>query len=250
MTRALKVAFELARAHPLVLCLVHRAGLMGALGAYGRMAAEQGLMAFVAQRTRPIMSLSGIPAIGNNPLAFGAPVPGAAPLVFDMACSVAARMKVELAARECAPIASGWALDRSGAPTTDAQAALGGALLPLGDHKGLGLAMLVECLTRGLASDHLAVDYDDAAVVSGTALILNPARIVGRDAYESRMTEWTSRYTDAVTDSPARLPGVNAESRLARMRSTGVPLSRTSVDCLAEAARMAGIGIALRPKAE
>ena len=90
----------------MVLCLVHRAGLMGALGAYGRMAAEQGLMAFVAQRTRPIMSLTGIPAIGNIPLAFGAPVPGSAPLVFDVACSVAARMKVELAARESAPIPS------------------------------------------------------------------------------------------------------------------------------------------------
>jgi len=245
MSRALEEALAFSSDHPLVLCLVHRVGLLGALGAYGRIAAERGAMAFVVQRTRPIMSLSGTPAIGNNPLAFGAPLPDRAPLVFDMACCVAARMKVELAARESEPIPLGWALDAKGQPTTDAQAALAGALLPLGAHKGLGLAMIVECLTRGLADDRHAVDYDDESIVSAAALILNPSAIVGKEAFASRMGEWADRFTQAAADSSMRLPGTNAPTQLGRAVRGGVRLSATTVAALLEAARMAGVRIDL-----
>jgi len=245
MSRALEDALSFSNDHPLVLCLVHRVGLLGALGAYGRMAAERGAMAFVVQRTRPIMSLSGAPAIGNNPLAFGAPLPDRAPLVFDMACCVAARMKVELAARESEAIPLGWALDDKGQPTTDASAALAGALLPLGGHKGMGLAMMVECLTRGLADDRHATDYDDEGIVSAAALILNPAAIVGRKAFEARMSEWTGRFASATADSSTRLPGANAPAMLDRARQVGVRLSASTVAALLEAARMVGVRIDL-----
>jgi LDH2 family malate/lactate/ureidoglycolate dehydrogenase len=245
MSRALEAALACSDAHPLLLCVVHRVGLLGALGAYGRIAAERGAIAFVMQRTRPIMSLSGTPAIGNNPLAFSAPLPGRAPLVFDMACCIAARMKVELAATESRAIPAGWALDQDGQPTTDAKAALAGALLPLGDHKGMGLAMMVECLTRGLADDRHAADYDDTAIVSAAALILNPSAIVGKEAFGARMDEWTSRFTAAVEGSSARLPGAHAPAMLERARLDGVRLSATTIAALFEAASMVGVSIDL-----
>lgn len=57
-------------------------------------------------------------------------------------------------------VPEGWALDRDGAPTTDAERALDGFLLPLGGvethsgYKGFGLGMMVEIfcgiLTGGL----------------------------------------------------------------------------------------------------
>jgi hypothetical protein len=83
-------------------------------------------------------------AIGHNPLAFGCPMPDSAPIVFDIACSVAARGHILLAAREGRPIPEGWALDEEGAPTTDTQRALRGMLRPL--LVSIGVRDGVECL--------------------------------------------------------------------------------------------------------
>ena len=49
-----------------------------------------------------------------------------APIVFDIACSVAARGHILLAAREGRAIPEGWALDEHGRPTTDASRRLRG----------------------------------------------------------------------------------------------------------------------------
>ena len=49
-------------------------------------------------------------------------------------------------AEERRPLPEGWALDQDGNPTTEAEAALLGSLLPLGEHKGYGLAMVSEIL--------------------------------------------------------------------------------------------------------
>src|SRR3546814_7478856 len=51
-----------------------------------------------------------------------------------------------------ATIPDTWATDRGGRPTTDAAAAADGLLLPIGGHKGYGLALLVD-LFAGLLSN-------------------------------------------------------------------------------------------------
>jgi hypothetical protein len=61
---------------------------------------------------------------------------GASPYVFDFATSVAARGEIELRRRAGEALPEGWALDPDGAPTTDPERALAGAMLPFGGHKG------------------------------------------------------------------------------------------------------------------
>ena len=46
------------------------------------------------------------------------------------------------------PIPLGWAIDRTGAPTTDPEAAMAGSLQPIGGYKGFGLALMVDVLGR------------------------------------------------------------------------------------------------------
>ena len=83
--------------------------------------------------------------LGNNPWAFGIPAGQRAPIVLDIAPS-ASFAKVRMYAEEGRPLPAGWALDQDGNPTTEAEAALLGSLLPLGEHKGYGLAMVSEIL--------------------------------------------------------------------------------------------------------
>lgn len=91
--------------------------------------------------------------LGTNPFAFGWPRKDSAPYVFDFATSVAARGEIELHRRAGKPLPEGWAVDATGKPTTDPEAALGGALLPFGAHKGSSISTMIELLAAVMIGD-------------------------------------------------------------------------------------------------
>src|SRR5699024_9295558 len=68
------------------------------------------------------------------------------PRLIDQASSAAAWVRVRDAASAGEQIPADWAQDGTGEPTTDAEAALAGALLPFGGTKGGNIALLVEML--------------------------------------------------------------------------------------------------------
>ncbi|MGI8424267.1 MAG: Ldh family oxidoreductase [Chloroflexota bacterium] len=82
--------------------------------------------------------------VGNNPVAYAAPTGRDVPLVLDMATSVVAGGKLDIARIKGQPIPLGWAVDNQGQPTTDPVAARAGALLPVGGPKGYGLALVLD----------------------------------------------------------------------------------------------------------
>ena len=98
------------------------------------------------------------PLFGTNPIAFAAPRAGQDPLVIDLSLSVVARGKVLNAKKKGETIPEGWALDRDGAPTTDADAALQGSMLPIGGAKGTALALMVEVLSTVMTGANLSRD--------------------------------------------------------------------------------------------
>ena len=93
------------------------------------------------------------PLLGTNPFAFGWPRPDGAPYVFDFATSVAARGELELHRRAGKPLPEGWAVDADGRPTTDPEAALAGAMLPFGGHKGSAIGTMIELLAGIMIGD-------------------------------------------------------------------------------------------------
>jgi len=82
--------------------------------------------------------------VGNNPVAYAIPTGRETPFVLDMATSVVAGGKLDIARLKGQPIPLGWALDKEGVPTTDPVAARQGALLPVGGPKGYGLALVLD----------------------------------------------------------------------------------------------------------
>ena len=93
------------------------------------------------------------PLLGTNPFAFGWPRRDAPPYVFDFATSIAARGEIELHRRAGTQLPEGWALDSDGKPTTDPEAALAGAMLPFGTHKGSAISTMIELLGAALIGD-------------------------------------------------------------------------------------------------
>jgi LDH2 family malate/lactate/ureidoglycolate dehydrogenase len=86
-------------------------------------------------------------AIGNNPISIAAPYRSGRPLVLDIAMSRVAGGKVRLAARNGEKIPRGWIIDSRGRDTENPDdLPNGGALLPLGEHKGFAFAVMIEVL--------------------------------------------------------------------------------------------------------
>ena len=152
----------------------------------------------------------GKPLFGTNPIAFACPRTDASPLVIDLSLSKVARGKVKLAADQGEPIPEGIAVDANGNPTTDAKAAMAGAMLPMGDAKGAALVLMVELLAAALTASHFGYeapsvfDADGPPPRLGQCLMMvdpGPPSLGGfANRVETLMT--------AITDQPgARLPG-------------------------------------------
>ncbi|SOE91224.1 Malate/lactate/ureidoglycolate dehydrogenase, LDH2 family [Caballeronia arationis] len=223
---AVRLGLEALRTTASVLIVMQSCGHLGALGIHTLLAAEGGAFSMMGQHTPPALAMEGFrgPAIGHNPIAFGCPLPGQAPIVFDVACSVAARGHVLLAAREGKPIPEGWALDAQGRPTTDAQLALEGSLMPMSGHKGMGIAMMVECLAGALAASAASLGAPRGDAMQDAFLwLVRPEAYAGREAFDEYMRQWTQTYVSASAD--ARLPGMRGDAieREARMHGMTLP---------------------------
>ena len=120
----------------------------GALGYHVERLAERGLVGIMfANSPAAIAPWGGSKALfGTNPIAFAAPRSTGTPMVIDLSLSKVARGKIMVAAQKGEAIPEGWAVDSAGRPTTNAQAALKGTMLPMGDAKGSALVMMVEIL--------------------------------------------------------------------------------------------------------
>ncbi len=95
--------------------------------------------------------------LGTNPLAVGIPAGKDRPLIFDASSSVVARGKIIVAAHRNLPIPEGWAIDPAGRPTTDAHAALAGAVLPFGGPKGSAISFIIDILSGVLTGASFAL---------------------------------------------------------------------------------------------
>ncbi len=120
----------------------------GELAYYTHAVGERGFVAIAMANSPALMSVYGStqPVTGTNPLSFALPHPNG-PRLFDQASSVTAWVSIREAAERRAAIPEGWALDAEGAPTSDASAALEGAMLPFGGVKGANIAVMVEMLS-------------------------------------------------------------------------------------------------------
>jgi (2R)-3-sulfolactate dehydrogenase (NADP+) len=137
-----------------------------------------------------------------------------------------------VAAKAGKPIPLGWALDAQGQPTTDAQAALEGSMLPIGavtSPKGAMLALVVELLVTaviganfGFEASSFFVDAGNRPRLGQVFLIVDPGALAGREAFYDRLEVLISEMQ---RDPEVRLPGARREAlrRAAERDGLAVP---------------------------
>jgi LDH2 family malate/lactate/ureidoglycolate dehydrogenase len=150
--RAMRIAVAKAKATGVGAVTVGNTDSGSAMGYYAELAAREGLIGLAINDGTPLMPPHGgtTHVVGNQAFALAAPS-GGDPLLFDSALSAISWTGIDELRDRGEPLREGLALDRSGRPTTDHAAAIAGLLLPMGGHRGFGLALMWEVLT-GLLS--------------------------------------------------------------------------------------------------
>ncbi|HZZ95084.1 MAG TPA: Ldh family oxidoreductase [Usitatibacter sp.] len=242
--QALEGAMRCARNFGIGLVLVRDSNHFGAISPYSYIAAGEGFATIIGTNASVTIAPTGgkEARLGNNPIAFGVPNPGGAPIILDMAVSVAARGKIRDALKRGKPIPDTWAVDRDGHPTTDPQAALDGFLLPVGGYKGYGLSAIVD-LFAGLLSGasfltNVVPWMEEPGKPQGLGhffIAIDTRVLGGAEWLASRMGDFASILhgtPPAEPGQPVLLPGEKELRNLAHHRQHGVPIETSVLDKL------------------
>ena len=147
--RAAQEAIRRAKAHGIGAVGLRNSNHFGTAMYFTLMAAREGCVGFLSTNASPAMAPWGgrKKTVGTNPWSWAAPAGSYPPMVLDIANTGVARGKVYLAKQKGLPIPEGWAINAAGAPTTNPAEAIDGIILPMAQHKGYAIAVMMDMLS-------------------------------------------------------------------------------------------------------
>jgi L-2-hydroxycarboxylate dehydrogenase (NAD+) len=189
--------------------------------------------------------------LSTNPISAGIPAGSEPPVVLDMATTVAAYGKVKAKAKRGEQMPEGWMIDRQGKPLTDPTRAAEGFLLPIGEHKGYGLALIVGLLAGtlgGAAMGRDVVDFNADHVTktnTGQAILVIDLAAFGDPAQFKHSVDAIVRDIRNSERLPGVeriwLPGEQSHGKRASYAAQGIPLMGALVTELHALAKDIGI---------
>jgi LDH2 family malate/lactate/ureidoglycolate dehydrogenase len=240
--RAMELAIEKGSDGDCAFVAVRNSNHYGAAAYYAEMAARHDMigLSFTIGAINHMTPWGGAEAVlGNNPFAIAFPTRKQFPIVLDMACSVAARGKIIVAAKEGRPIPGDWATGPDGLPTTDAVEALKGFVIPVGGPKGYALTLAVGLLSTMLSGAAFGRDVGELYEQTSTPQngghlfgVLPVAAFDDVDAYLDRMDrgiEDILNVKKATGVDRIYLPGEREHLSMQKFLADGIPLGRSLV---------------------
>src|SRR5688572_13769216 len=200
--------------------------------------------------------------LGTNPISIAFPGHINPPIVIDLATSVVAFGKIELAKRQGKSVPQGWMIDSAGNPTIHPDDVYEGGLLPLGStremggHKGYALSAMVDilsCVLSGANWGPFAPPFalfeaaPKESVGKGIGHFFGAMEIDGFedvDVFKKRIDHWIQvfRNTKPVPGREAVLIPGDPEHAAEQLRSKeGIPLIQGVVDDLKEISKLTKI---------
>ena len=209
----LDTAIDAARECGVATFAVSNAHTCTSLGFFTEQIAAKGLIAIGMTNASPVVAPPGGNArvIGTNPIAMTVPGDGKPRMHFDFSTSAVALGKITMAKAAGETIPLGWAVDAEGKPTTDPEAAIGGALVSAGGYKGWGFGLMVELLAAGMTGSVNSLDVGGLKLPDGPPhglgqfyIIMDPSTY--GDQFDARF----ARVAEAVAEQDgARIPGAD-----------------------------------------
>lgn len=148
-----EIAAEKAKTSGIHAVFAKNCNTFGSAFYFAKLLAQKDLVGVVFCNSPAAMpAFNGIePLLGTNPIAFACPSKSEGMIIFDMATSIISKSKIGMALEKNEQIPKGWALDKSGMPTSSPAEAIKGLLLPIAGFKGYSLAIMLDIIA-GLIS--------------------------------------------------------------------------------------------------
>jgi len=252
--QAMKMAVEKAKASGIGFVLVRNSTHWGRAAYYPVLAAREGCVGVCFVNTESNMPYWGTraPRIGNNPLSIGVPRASGEPVVLDMAMSQAAFFKIVLYNREGKKVPLGWGVDEQGRPTDDPAAILKSRrLVPMGEHKGSGLALMIDILTGVLSGGMFcgellgeAKGMPHATAYAQAFMAIDIATFLPLEVFKQRVDKLVTYIKEgplAEGFSEISIPGERSWRERALRERVGIPLDEITLGELRALAGQLGI---------
>jgi LDH2 family malate/lactate/ureidoglycolate dehydrogenase len=258
-TASMELAIQKAKRQGAAVVAVCRSNDFGTAGFYARMALPEQMIGIAMSNAPPMVVPPGgsQALLGTNPLAIAVPAAESnPPFVVDISTSVVSKGRIEEAKKNREKIPEGWALDSSGEPTTDPDAALRALrLLPLGSrpetgsHKGFGLGLTVDILCGVLSGGAFghelagAEDHKPAGAKLGHFFMALRIRAFGPWVnFRNRIDVMLRKLSPKSSDAPRIFyPGEPEFDMEQLRRAQGIPLTPDVARTLQRMAR--GLGL-------
>ena len=246
---AMRLAVERAEQHGISGVGLRASRHCGAMAHWAIMAIERDCIGFAATNAGMNMAPTGglDKLVGNNPFAVAVPTNRDWPMVLDMATSVAAGGKLDIAAVRGERIPLGWAIDEQGAPTDDPLVARKGTLLPVGGPKGYAMAVMLDVVCGVLTGGRYAANLGMAG--SGQFFqAIAVDRFIPIAEFKARMDSLIDQLHAsrlAPGSEHVFVPGEIEHNLATGRRARGMPLEVNLIDQLATIAREVGVEPAL-----
>ena len=237
VSRAVEIAIEKARVAGVAWVSTRNSNHAGPASLYARKPLEHDMLGlyFAVGNANHLPPWGGMDMLlSTNPIAAGIPAGKQPPVVLDMATTVAAYGKVKAKAKRGEQMPEGWMIDRQGKPLTDPQRASEGFLLPIGEHKGYGLALMVGLLAGtlgGAAMGRQVVDFNQDHVTvtnTGQAILVIDLQAFGDPAVFKQSVDHLVNDIRQSERMPGVeriwLPGEQSHERRQRYSQTGIPM--------------------------
>ncbi len=247
--KSMRLAIEKAKISGVGTVVVRNSTHYGSSAVPARLALDADCIGIAMTNAGPEMApWGGVEGrVGTNPWGIVAPTGGDFPVVLDIAITTAGKGMMMWYEREGTKMPLDWAITPDGHETDDPSAAMAGALLGIGGHKGYGLAMLTDVLTGVIAGGGFGLaPYSDNAKqdVSHTFIALDIAWFMPVDAFKARMDAFVAEIKSA-TPRPGfdevLVPGEIDHRREMAYRADGAKLDANVFDELAALAKTLNI---------
>jgi uncharacterized oxidoreductase len=250
--QAMEWGIEAARTHGVAVHGLRNSHHIGRVGTYGEIAAAAGMvsMHFVnvdsgPQPVAPFGARQG--RFITNPVCIAIPGTDAnPPVILDFATSRVAMGKVRVAHNAGKPIVEGALLDHAGRPTTNPSVMYAkedrGVVLPFGEHKGSGLALICEILAGaivGSGTQQTGTPRPRGIINGMLTVVIDPTRLSSRDYIAEQidgLIAWVKSAAPIDPDRPVLIAGEPERIARAQRMRDGIEVDDTTWQQIREAA--------------
>lgn len=249
---AMNVAIDAAKQHGMATVGLYNSNHVGRIGEWANLAADQQMIGLVfcsGGGPGGLVTPHGGKArrLGTNPIAAAIPLANQPPIVIDLATSVVAEGKVRVARNSDKLLRDGCILDADGTPSIEPQDLYdAGMLLPVGEHKGFCLSLMMAYLGGILTGNKTTIM---PGFKRGNGVLFMALSIEAFRPLDEFMADGED-LADIMHDTPARdgfdevlLPGEPERRTEAERRANGIPIDETTWSQLVEVAAKYGVDV-------